>query len=514
VCGIFKKAEGSLWTVQTGKWKWWALAAVNLAVVMVSLDATVLSVALPTLAHALHASESDLQWFTSGYLIALSAAILPAGLLGDRYGRKRAMLVSLALFGIFSAACAYAPSPGVFIAERAVLAAAGAAVIVMAVSALTGIFDEAERSRAVGIWAAANFLALPIGPLLGGWLLSHFWWGWVFLLNVPVAVLAFIAVAGLVPESRASNRPRIDIPGVVGSVIGLVTLTYGLIQAGDHGWSNSTALVMMIGGVAVLAAFLLWELWLGQRPRSEPLIEPALLHSASFAWSVILQAFGVLALIGVLFTMPQYFQGVLGTDAMGSGLRLLPLVGGLVAGALPADQLASRIGPRGTIAVGFALLGVGLLIGAQTTAASTGMFVYGWTALVGIGMGITLATTATAALAQLPQERSGVGSAVMQALSKMGAPLGSAILGSALTTTYLAHLHLDGLPSAAVAAVRQSVFGGVAVARMIHSPELLANVHAAFGYGLDQALYVSAGIALLGVVLARTFLPHFEAGTR
>jgi EmrB/QacA subfamily drug resistance transporter len=496
---------------RSGNAKWWALAAVNLAVVAVSLDATVLSVALPTLAHSLHASESDLQWFTSGYLLVLSAVMLPAGLLGDRYGRKLTMLVALSLFGAASAACAYAPSAGVFIAARVVLGAAGAAVIVMALSALAVLFNEAERARAVGIWAAANFLALPIGPILGGWLLSHYWWGWVFLLNVPVVVLGFIAVAALVPESRAGERSQIDVVGIVGSVGGLLALTYGLIRAGEHGWSSSAALLLMSAGVALLAAFVLWEHWLGQRPGGEPLVDPALLRSASFTWSVILQAFCVLAIVGVLFTMPQYFQGVLGSNAMGSGLRLLPLVGGLLVGALPADRLAGRIGSRQAVAIGFGLLAAGLLLGARTSVSSTGTFIASWMALVGVGMGIAMATTATAALAELPEERAGVGSGVMQALNKIGGPLGSAILGSALTSAYLAHLQLAGLPSAAAAAVRQSVFGGVGVARQLHSPALLENVHTAFAHGIDQALYVSAGIALTAMVLALVFLPRLRA---
>src|SRR5215471_10111042 len=198
-----------------GNRRWWALGALSLAVLAVGLDATVLSVALPTLANALHASESDLQWFTSGYLLALAAAMLPAGLLGDRYGRKKVMLTALFLFGIGSAACAFAPSTGAFIAARVVLGLAGAGIVVMALSALTVLFTEAERPRAVGIWAAANFVALPIGPILGGWLLTHFWWGWVFLMNVPVAVLALVAVSALVPESRATERPKLDVVGIV-----------------------------------------------------------------------------------------------------------------------------------------------------------------------------------------------------------------------------------------------------------------------------------------------------------
>src|SRR5215831_19488976 len=184
---------------RNGNRKWWALDALTLAVLAIGLDGTVLSVALPTLATALHASESDLQWFSSGYLLVLAAAMLPAGLLGDRYGRKKVLLVALALFGAGSAACAYAPSAGAFIAARAVLGLAGAGIIVMALSALTVLFTEEERPRAVGVWAAANFLALPIGPILGGWLLTHYWWGWVFLLNVPVALLGMVAAFTLLP---------------------------------------------------------------------------------------------------------------------------------------------------------------------------------------------------------------------------------------------------------------------------------------------------------------------------
>ncbi len=170
-----------------GTRRWWALGAVTLTVLAAGLDATVLNLALPTLATALHASESDLQWFSAGYALTLAAGMLPAGLLGDRYGRKTVLLGSLVLFGAGSLACAYAPSSDAFIAARAVLGLAGAGLVTMVLSALTVLFSAEERPRAVGIWAAANFLALPLGPLLGGWLLSHYWWGWVFLVNRLVA---------------------------------------------------------------------------------------------------------------------------------------------------------------------------------------------------------------------------------------------------------------------------------------------------------------------------------------
>ena len=218
---------------------------------MVGIDGTVLSVALPTLAMALHASESDLQWFSSGYFLVLAAAMLPAGLLGDRYGRKKVLLTSLALFGIGSVACAYSTSVTEFLAARVLVGLGGAGIILMAFSVLTVLFSKAERPKAVGVMSAVTFVAFPIGPILGGWLLTSYWWGWVFLINVPVVVVGLAAVIALVPESRASHRPGLDLVGVAASGAGLVALTYGLTQAGQDGWGDAGAKASMVAGVAL-----------------------------------------------------------------------------------------------------------------------------------------------------------------------------------------------------------------------------------------------------------------------
>ncbi len=495
----------------TGARRWWALAAVSMGVLAVGLDGTVLSVALPTLAKALHASEADLQWFSSGYLLVLAAAMLPAGLLGDRYGHKKVLLIALGLFGLGSLACALSTSVTEFLAARVLLGLAGSGVIVMAISSLTVLFTKEERPKAVGIWAAANFLALPIGPILGGWLLTNFWWGWVFLINVPVAVIGLIALATLVPESRASERPGIDLVGVALSVAGLVALTYGLIAAGQDGWTDAVAILAMAGGVVVLVGFFAWERRLNRRPGGQPLLDLSLFGSASFTWGVILAAIAVLSMIGVLFTLPQYFQGVIGTDAMGSGLRLLPVIAGLIVGAIPSDRVVKLIGAKLTASAGFVLIAIGLLIGATTGVSSSTVFVAGWMAIIGVGMGLALSTSTSAALVELSEERSGVGSAVLQAVNKVGGPFGTAILGSVLSSIYLSHLALAGIAAPAAAAIRQSVFGGVAVAQQIGSAGLLHSVRAAFVDGMDVALLVSAGIAVVGMLLTLLFLPRANA---
>jgi DHA2 family multidrug resistance protein-like MFS transporter len=360
--------------------------------------------------------------------------------------------------------------------------------------------------------AGVTFVAFPIGPILGGWLLSSYWWGWVFLINVPVVLVGLIAASALIPESRAREQPGFDLVGMTASIGGLITLIYGLIEAGRHGWSDADALLAIVCGVAILVEFFYWERRLSRRPDGQPLLDLALFSSPSYTWGVILTTIADFTVFGVLFTMPQYFQGVVGTSAMGSGERLLPLIGGLVVGAAPSDRIARLLGVKLATALGFATLAAGLLLGAGTSVGSTGFFVAAWMALVGAGMGLALATATSAALSELSQERSGVGSAALEALNSTGGPLGAAILGSVLSSVYLARLHMFGLTASAATAVRQSIFGAATVAHQLDSPALLDSARASFVHGMDLALLVAGCVALLGAVLAAVFLPHAHVG--
>jgi MFS transporter, DHA2 family, multidrug resistance protein len=490
-----------------GARKWWALAGLSLAVLAVALDATVLSVALPTLAVSLHASASDLQWFVSAYTLALAVVLLPGGLLGDRFGRKKMMIGALAVFGLGSLACAYSPNAGAFIAARTLLGLSAGFLVPLVISVVAVMFTEEELPRALGIWGGANFLGLPIGPILGGWLLSHYWWGWVFLMNLPVVVIGLAAVMALVPESRASQAPGLDPAGIVASCAGLGVLIYGFIAAGQYGWTSATAITAMVAGAAILAAFAGWELRLSRRPGGQPLMDLGLFRSARFTWGTILAAFGVFAMFGLLFAAPQFFQAILGVNAMGSGLRLLPMMGGLVAGFGLAVLMIKPVTAKLTAALGFAVLAAGLVLGTTMTAGSSTAFIATWTAITGAGFGLSLGTAASAALADMPKQSAGVASGVMQAVQKAGAPLSAAVLGSVLASGYHSQLHLAGLPAAAASAVRSSVFAGIAVAQKAASPALLDQVRSAFVHGIDAMLWASAGLAVAGIVLALLFLP-------
>jgi EmrB/QacA subfamily drug resistance transporter len=487
--------------------KWWALAGLSLAVLAVSLDATVLSVALPTLAVSLRASASDLQWFVSSYTLALAVALLPGGLLGDRFGRKKMMIGSLTVFGLGSLACAYSPSPAAFIAARTLTGLSAGFLVPLVISVVAVMFTEHELPRALGIWGGANFLGLPIGPILGGWLLSHYWWGWVFLMNLPVVVIGLVAVTALVPESRASQAPGLDPAGIVTSCAGLGTLIYGFIAAGQYGWASAPAIIAMVAGAAILAAFAFWELRLTRQPGGQPLVDLNLFRSARFTWGTILAAFGVFAMFGLLFAAPQFFQAVLGVTAMGSGLRLLPMIGGLVAGFGLATLMIKPLTAKLTAALGFAVLAVGLALGTTMSATSSTAFIATWTAITGAGFGLSLATAASAALVDMPKQSAGVASGVMQAVQKAGAPLSAAVLGSVLAAGYHSQLHLAALPASTVGAVRSSVFAGIAVAHKAGSPALLDQVRAAFVHGIDAMLWVSAGLAVASIALALLFLP-------
>jgi len=487
--------------------RWLAMGSLTLALITIGLDQTVLSLALPTLAGALNASESQLQWFVTSYTLALAAAMLPAGLLGDRYGRKTVLVGAIVLFGVMSIACAYAPTADAFIAARTLLGVAGAALMVMSLSVVTVLFAESERARAMGIWAAGSFLALPLGPIVGGYVLAHFWWGWVFLMNVPVVLIGLAAVIAFVPQSRSEHRPSIDIIGVVLSSAGLATLMYGLVQAGDYGWGSSDAIIPSLVAVATLAAFVVWESWLTARPNGQPLIDLGLFRSRSFSVGVVLAAAGIFGMFGVLFALPQYLQAIMGVDAQGAGLRFLPMIAGMVLGALPADRVAARLGAKTTVAIGFAIMTVGMLMGSLMTVSSSDGFIAVFTFIVGIGAGVGLATAASAAIIELSAERSGVGGALIQAVVKLGPAFGASILGSVLNSTYQSHVSVAGLPAGVASTVQQSVFGGLAVAGQLGSTALADSVRSAFVAGMDDATRVAAVIALVAMVGAVLFLP-------
>jgi MFS transporter, DHA2 family, multidrug resistance protein len=500
--------------------RWWALGALSLSVLAVALDLFVLSLALPTLSADLHASSGDLQWFVDAYSLVLAAALLPAGLLGDRIGRRRILLGALALFGVASLACAYSTSVGELIAARAVLGLAAAVILPMSLAVLPVMFTADERPRAIAAVGGATFLGYPIGPILGGWLLDHFWWGSVFLINIPVVIVAIIAVSMLMPESHGAAEAHQDLAGILLSSAGLALLTYGFIRAGNFGWGDGNAVATMSAGALVLIAFALWERRMGQRRRGGagtlPLVDLTLFQSAGFTWGTVLSTLVSFALFGLVFAMPQYFLDVRGLNSLGAGVRMLPMIGGLAVGLVIGQRLqtprksasAPLVSPKVLVAGGFAVMAIALAVGTGTTIGSGTAFAAGWFAVTGLGLGLAMPTALNAALGALSPERSGSGSALITAMRQVGGTIGVAVLGTVLSTVYRNGLHLSALPASAAATVRSSIAAGVAAARAAGSRVLLDLVRVAYVHGLDVMLWVCAGIAIASAVLALLFLPR------
>ncbi|MGD0167372.1 MAG: MFS transporter [Gaiellaceae bacterium] len=482
--------------------RWWVLAAFVPATLAIGLDATVLSVALPTLTGKLGATTSQAQWFFAAYTLVFAAAMVPGGMLGDRFGRKKMLVIALVIFGLGSLACAYSSTPGEFIAARVVLGLGGAIATPMILGALPVLFSEGERGKAIATIMAATMLGYPIGPILGGWLLTHYWWGWVFLMNLPVVVLALVAVIVFQPESRSEKAQRFDPLGILTCVVGLALLTYGMIEAGQKGWGNSSALAEMIGGLAVVVFFVLLE-----RRVRDPLVDLKLFGSSGFRWGTILATVMSFAMFGLLFAVPAFLQEVLGVNAEGVGLRLLPMIGGLIVAAAIGTRLADRAGARLTVGLGFVLFSVAMAMGATTGRASSELFLATWITLCGAGIGLAMPTAMDAALGALSAERAGSGSGVIQAVRMVGGTFGAAVLGSVLNTVYRGGLDLAGLPARAAIAVRGSVVGGIAEAHKIGSSSLLDSVEGSFVHGMSVMLWVCAAGGLLGAVLASVYLP-------
>lgn len=481
--------------------KWWVLGALAIGLLAVGLDLTILNLALPTLATDLHATNGELQWFADAYNLVFAAALLPAGLLGDRLGRKMMLIVGLLIFGAASVACAYADSTGALIAGRAALGLGAALLVPLSMSIIPIMFTEEERPKAIGIWVMSNALGIPLGPIIGGWLLNEFAWGSVFLINIPLVVIALIAVAVLLPSMRSETKTKVDYVGVLGSSLGLIALTYGVIEAGERGWDDLAALITIALGMLLLAGFILW-----QRRAAHPLVDAALFRSSGFTWGSILATVVSFAMFGILFAAPQLFQGVEGVDALGAGIRLLPLIGGLLVGSKLSDKMQPRFGIRLTIALGFLFIASGLIAGATTEADSGYGFASAWITLVGLGIGFALPACMDVAMSALSGESSGVGSALIMAMRNVGGTMGVALLGSVLSTTYRDKLNVDGLPGDVVELVRRGVSAGAAAAQKMDSATLLESVRSAFVHGMNAMLLVCGGFAVIGMMLTLIFL--------
>ena len=489
-----------------GPRRWWALGALVLAMLTIGLDTTVLSVALPNLATDLHASSSQLQWFTDAYTLVLAAILLPAGMLGDRFGRKKLLLAALVVFGVASALCAYSSSSGELIAARAMLGLGAAFMMPLSMAVLPVIFPPQERGRAIAIWVSSTAVGLPLGPILGGWLLDNFWWGSVFLINVPLVVIGIVVVAILLPESRSTQQRSLDFVGMAISSVGLLGITYGCITAGEKGWGNAESLATLLAGLALLAAFVGWE-----RRVREPLVDLALFRSASFSWGTGLSVVINFAMFGLLFAMPQFFRAVNGTDALGSGLRLLPMIGGLLVATRLVERVVKAFGVKAALALGFAIVAVALGMGAFTRVHTGYGYAAIWIGLMGLGMGFVLPAAMNAAMSTLSAERSGTGSAMVQALRQVGGTIGVAILGTVLSSGYRGRLDVSGLSDPVAHEVRENAQSGATVAGQLRSAPLLHSVRSAFVHGMDVMLWVSCGLAATGLVLALIFMPRGTA---
>jgi MFS transporter, DHA2 family, multidrug resistance protein len=489
--------------------RWWALAAMVLSTLAVGLDTTVLSVALPTLSLDLHASTGQLQWFIDSYNLVLAAVLLPAGLLGDRFGRKRLLIGALVVFGSASIWCAYAGSAGGLIAARVLLALGAAFLMTLPASVLPVIFSAGERTRAVTIWTTAMFASFPLGPIVGGLLLDNFWWGSVFLINVPVVVIAIIAVSTLLPESSSPRRVRLDPVGLGLAVAGLVAVTYAVIESGERGWSAGSVWIALIAGIVLVLGFLGWQRRVQAAADGEELlIDLSIFRSAGFTWGIVLAVTATFAMFGLLFAGPLYFQTVLGYDALGAGLRQLPMIAGLLIGSRLAGLVVARSGAKATVGIGFAVMSLALLLGATTSLRDGFGLAATWMSIFGVGIGFTLPTTMNAAMGAIQGDRAGMGAGLLMSLRMVGGAIGVAVLGSVINSAYRGALDVGGLAPAAAGAVQDGVSSGVRVAQSLGSPDLLDSIQRAFVHGMDVMLATCSGIALVGLVLGVIFLPN------
>ncbi|MFB4423128.1 DHA2 family efflux MFS transporter permease subunit [Streptomyces sp. QL37] len=475
--------------------RWVILGVICLAQLTVLLDNTVLNVAIPSLTADLHASTADVQWMINAYALVQSGLVLTAGSAADRYGRKRMLVAGLALFGVGSLAAGLAQSSGQLIAARAGMGVGGALLMTTTLAVVVQIFDDTERVKAIGIWSTVSSLGFAAGPLIGGAMLDHFWWGAIFLINIPVAVIGLVAVVRLVPESRNPHGDRPDLVGALLSTLGMASVVYAIISGPEHGWGSGPVLLTAFAGVAVLTGFVLWELHVPY-----PMLDMRFFRDQRFTGAVagaILVAFGM---TGSLFLLTQHLQFVLGYEPLEAGLRTAPLALTVVAlnltglGAL----LVGKLGTPAVIAAGMGLLAAGLGAIALLGGRDYGGMLLGLL-VMGAGVALAMPAMANAIMSAIPPEKAGVGAGVNGTLAEFGNGLGVAVLGAVLNSRFAALV-----PGVAGAA---SLPAALAAADGAADRERITD---AFASGLETSQLVGAAAVLAGGLLAAVLLRRAE----
>jgi len=493
--------------------RWWTLAILSVSLLIIIIDDTIINVAVPTLQRELDASAAALQWIVDAYIVVFAGLLLSMGALGDRFGRKRFLQLGLLVFTGASVLGAYAGSASQLIVARALMGVGGALIMPSTLSVITDVFPRGERVKAIGIWTGTASLGIPLGPIVGGWLLEHFWWGSAFLLNVPIALTALAGGWILVPESRHPSPPRPDLPGLALSVVALASLVYGIIEAPASGWTSGSVLGALGLAVAAGAAFLGHEARAG-----EPMLDLRLFRNPRLGWGTAAMTLAGLAIGGLAFLLTQYLQLVQGYTPLEAGLRFLPIAIGFGIASPITQRLVPRIGTTRTVAAalgGVALLFAALsLVGPDTPYGLVGPALL----LIGLGIGGAFVPSTDAVMAAVPEANAGLGSAINDAGRQVGAALGVGILGALANAGFrsgIAGASASLSPDLAAAA-RRSMSATSQIAAELGGPagaSLRRAAGAAFMDGFGLAMLTGAVLLAAGAVAVLRQLPSHDVSS-
>ena len=490
--------------------RWSILAVLCLSLLIVFVGNSSLNVAIPTLARDFDATTSSLQWVIAAYSLVFAGLLFTSGALGDRFGRKGLLQIGLVGFLIAALMATWSNAMWQFIACRALMGASAAFIMPSTLSILVNVFPPQERARAISIWAAVTGGAGAIGPVASGFLLSHFWVGAIFLVNVPFIIASLVFGSVLLPKSKDPSHASLDPVGAALSIIGLSSLVYALIEAPTSGWLSTATLAAFGVAVATIVAFVAWE-----RRVHTPMLDMALFRNAAFSTSTAGITLVFVAMYGVMFLVTQYFQLVLGYTPLGSAVRFLPMTPIMILVAPMTPRLVARFGANRTVGVGLVAVAVGLLMFRGLDLDTPYWFVLLCVAIMVSGMALSMSPLTSALMSAVPPERAGSGSAMNDATRELGAALGVAVLGSIAASRYAHALDrspgLNALPPSASAAVHDSLGGAVVVSQNIGGAAgdaLLRLAQTSFVSGLHLAVTCGSALAAIAAVVIWRFLPE------